>query len=32
MWITLFTIVIGISLGFALGAVVLESYEEKARP
>jgi hypothetical protein len=31
MWITLFIIVIGIALGLALGAVVFESYEEKAR-
>ena len=31
MWITLFAIVIGIALGFALGAVALESYEERAR-
>jgi hypothetical protein len=32
MWITLFTIVIGIAFCFALGAKVLESYEENARP
>jgi hypothetical protein len=31
MWISLFTVVIAISLGFALGAVVLESQEE-AKP
>jgi hypothetical protein len=31
MWITLFTIVIGIALCFALGAKAAESYEEKAR-
>jgi hypothetical protein len=30
MWITLFTIVIGIALCFALGAMALESYEENA--
>jgi hypothetical protein len=29
MWITLFTIVIGIALCFALGAMAVESYEEK---
>lgn len=28
MWITLFTIVIGIALGLAMGAVVLESDEK----
>ena len=36
MWISLFTIVLAIALGFGLGAVVLESYEEEvaitARP
>lgn len=31
MWITLFSIVIGIALGLSLGAVVLESYEEGSR-
>ncbi len=28
MWITLFTIVIGIALCFAVGAMAMESYEE----
>ena len=32
MWIILFAIVIGIAFCFALGAKVLESYEENARP
>jgi hypothetical protein len=32
MWITLFTIVIGIAVCFALGAKAMESYEENARP
>ena len=32
MWITLFTIVIGISVCFALGAKALESDEENVRP
>jgi len=31
MWITLFTIVIGIALCFGIGAMAMESYEEKAR-
>ena len=31
MWIALFTIVTAIALGFAVAAVVIESYEE-ARP
>jgi hypothetical protein len=31
MWLTFFTVVLGIALGFALGAVMLESYEEKVR-
>jgi len=31
VWITLFTIVIGIALCFALGAVAVESHEENAR-
>ena len=31
MWITLFTIVIGIVACFALAAMTLESYEENAR-
>ena len=31
MWITLFSIVVGIALGLSLGAVVLESYEEGTR-
>ncbi len=31
MWISLFTVVIAISLGFALGAVALQS-EEEAKP
>jgi hypothetical protein len=31
MWVSLFVIVLAISLGFALGAVVLESQEE-AKP
>jgi hypothetical protein len=32
MWITLFTIVIGIALCFAVGAMAMESYEENVRP
>jgi hypothetical protein len=32
MWTTLFTIVIGVALCFALGAMALESYEENVRP
>ena len=28
MWISLFTVVTAIAIGFGLGAVVLESYEE----
>lgn len=32
MWITLFTIVIGIAFCFALGAKVMEPYEENVRP
>jgi hypothetical protein len=32
MWITLFTIVIGIALCFGLGAVAIESHEEKVQP
>lgn len=31
MWISLFTVVIAIALGFALGAIALESHEE-AKP
>ena len=31
MWITLFTIVIGIAACFALAAMTLQSYEGKAR-
>jgi hypothetical protein len=31
MWISLFTVVLAIALGFGLGAVVLESHEE-AKP
>lgn len=29
MWIALFSIVVGISLGFGLGALVLDSYGER---
>ena len=32
MWVSLFTIVLALALGFGVGAVVLESYEEKVRP
>ncbi|HEY6024505.1 MAG TPA: hypothetical protein VIV34_10050 [Pseudolabrys sp.] len=32
MWITLFTIVIGIALGLAMGAIVMESDEKASRP
>jgi hypothetical protein len=32
MWTTLFCVAIGIALGFAFGAMVVESYEEKVRP
>ena len=31
MWIQLFTVVLAIALGFGLGALALESYEE-AKP
>jgi hypothetical protein len=31
MWLTLFCVVISISLGLALGAMVVDSYEENAR-
>ena len=31
MWILMFAVVLGIALGFGLGAVIVESYEE-ARP
>ncbi|MEP7031042.1 MAG: hypothetical protein ABI830_08935 [Pseudolabrys sp.] len=31
MWIQLFTVVLTIALGFGLGAIALESYEE-AKP
>ena len=30
MWISLFTIVIAIALGFGLGAVMLESYGDES--
>ena len=32
MWISLFAIVLAISLGFGLGAVLLESYGDDTRP
>jgi len=32
MWLTLFSVVISISLGLALGAMVVGSYEENVRP
>ena len=32
MWLTLFTIVGGISLCFAFGAIAVDSYEENVRP
>ncbi len=32
MWITLFCVSIGIALGFAFGAMVVESYEDQVRP
>jgi hypothetical protein len=32
MWLTLFCVVISISLGLALGAMVVGSYEENVRP
>jgi hypothetical protein len=32
MWLTLFCVVIIISLGLALGAMVVGSYEENVRP
>jgi hypothetical protein len=32
MWIMLFSIVIGIALGLAMGAVVVESSEKAPRP
>jgi len=31
MWITFFAVAISIALGLALGAVMLESYEEQIR-
>lgn len=31
MWITLFTIVIGIALCFGFGAMTVQSYDEKVR-
>jgi len=31
MWITVFTIVIGIALCFGIGAMAVESYEENVR-
>jgi hypothetical protein len=31
MWVMMFTIVIGIALCFAVGAVAVESHEEKVR-
>jgi uncharacterized membrane protein len=31
MWISLFSIVVGIALGLGLGAFVLENFEEKVR-
>jgi hypothetical protein len=31
MWITLFTIVIGIALCFGFGATAVESYDKKVR-
>jgi hypothetical protein len=32
MWITYFSVVIGIALCFGVGAMAIESYEENARP
>jgi len=32
MWVTFFAVVISIALGLALGAVMLEAYDEKVRP
>ena len=32
MWITYFSVVIGIALCFGIGAMAIESYEENARP
>jgi len=32
MWLTLFCVSIGIALGFAFGAMVVESYEDQVRP
>jgi hypothetical protein len=31
MWLSLFSIVVGIALGLGFGAIIVESYEEKAR-
>ena len=31
MWISLFTVVLAIALGFALGSVMLETYGKQAR-
>jgi hypothetical protein len=32
MWITVFTIVIGIALCFAVGAMAMESHEDNVQP
>lgn len=32
MWTTLFCVSIGIALGFAFGAMVVDSYEKNVRP
>lgn len=32
MWLSLFSIVVGIALGLGFGAIIVESYGEKARP
>lgn len=32
MWLSLFSIVVGMALGLGFGAVMVESYEEQAHP
>jgi len=32
MWFSLFSIAVGIALGLGIGAIVVDSYGEKARP
>ena len=32
MWLSLFSIVFGIALGLGFGAIIVQSFEENARP